>query len=140
MKMFCRVTPTGLIPLYDSDGDVKHHLKEGTNVEVEVKRARNVRFHKKFFALLRLVLNNLPESVINEKELYSEEAFLLQIKEDMKLYHVTKGGVKTYISISFTEMDELTFERFYSNTVRLITIKYLKVTKEQIEDEIYKFM
>ena len=140
MKMFCRVTPTGLIPLYDSDGDVKHHLKEGTNVEVEVKRARNVRFHKKFFALLRLVLNNLPESVINEKELYSEDAFLLQIKEDMKLYHVTKGGVKQYISISFTEMDELTFERFYSNTVRLITIKYLKVTKEQIEDEIYKFM
>ena len=140
MKMFCRVTPTGLVPLYDSDGDVKHHLKDGTNVEVEVRRARNVRFHKKFFALLRLVLNNLPESVINEKELYSEDAFLLQIKEDMKLYHVTKGGVKNYISISFTEMDELTFERFYSNTVRLITIKYLKVSKEQIEDEIYKFM
>jgi len=140
MKFYCRVTTNGLVPLYDSDGDVKHHLKEGTNVEVEVKRARNVRFHKKFFALLRLTLDNLPTESIKEMELYSEEAFLLQIKEDMKMYHVTKGGVKQYISISFSEMDEQMFERFYSNTLHLITIKYLKVTKQQIEDEIYRFM
>jgi hypothetical protein len=126
--------------MYDTDADNKHKLKEGTDVVCEVKRARNVRFHKKFFALLRLVLDNLPDDTIRGLELYSEEAFLLQLKEDMKLYHVTNGGVKQYISISFAAMDDTAFERFYSLCVKLITTKYLPgVTAKSIEDEIYRF-
>lgn len=54
MRLICRVTQQGLLPLYGSDYDEHKRLKEGDEVVVEIKRARNVKFHKKYFALLRL--------------------------------------------------------------------------------------
>lgn len=140
MKIYCRVTSEGLVPLYDSDLDEKKKLKIGTDVEVEVKKARNIKFHKKFFALLKLVLDNMPENIKNYFEIYDEKSFLFQIKEDLKLFKQYKGGRKEYTSISFESMDEYTFSEFYKIVVRLMVTKYIHVAKNDIEEEIYKFM
>lgn len=141
MKIYCRVTSDGLIPLYDSDLDEKKRLKIGTDVEVEVKKARNIKFHKKFFALLRLVLDNMPDGLKKYYEIYNEESFLFQIKEDLKLFKEYKGGRKEYLSISFEAMDEYTFSRFYNIVVKLMLTKYIQLENDNdIEEELYKFM
>lgn len=140
MKIYCRVTSEGLIPLYDSDLDEKKRLKIGTDVEVEVKKARNIKFHKKFFGLLRLVLDNMPNWQKKHYEIYNEESFLLQIKEDLKLFKECRGGRKEYISISFEAMDEYTFSRFYNIVTNLMVAKYIHTSDNDIEEEIYKHM
>lgn len=140
MKIYCRVTSEGLIPLYDSDLDEKKRLKIGTDVEVEVKKARNIKFHKKFFGLLRLVLDNMPNWQKKHYEIYNEESFLLQIKEDLKLFKECRGGRKEYISISFEAMDEYTFSRFYNIVTNLMVAKYIHASDNDIEEEIYKYM
>ena len=60
MDIYCRVTPYGLVPLYDSDHDLKQRLRVGSTVRCRVSLPRNYRFHKKFFALVRLTFDNLP--------------------------------------------------------------------------------
>ena len=49
------------MPLYDSDLDLKRRLKVGSTVRCRVTNPRNYRFHKKFFALVRLTFDNLPD-------------------------------------------------------------------------------
>ena len=49
--------------MYDSDLDEKHRLRIGDNVLCTIKRPRNYEFHKKYFALLRLTVANLPHLI-----------------------------------------------------------------------------
>lgn len=144
MKIYCRVTNTGLIPLYDSDLEEEKKLKIGTDVCVEVKRARNYKFHKKFFALLRLALDNLPDDVSGKYRIYDEESFLLRLKKDFNLFRIVNFGDSNWVvpdSISFEKMDEDTFEAFYRRTVKQITSVYLKgVGESDIEEELYRFL
>ena len=61
MDIYCRVTEQGLVPMYDSDLEEKRRLKIGDTVLCKISRPRNYEFHKKFFALVRLTYENLPE-------------------------------------------------------------------------------
>lgn len=48
MKIYCRVTDLGLVPMYDSDYEEKKRLKVGDTVLCDIKKPRNYEFHKKF--------------------------------------------------------------------------------------------
>lgn len=140
MKIYCRVTSDGLVPLYDSDLDNKKKLKLGSDVCVEIKKVRNIRFHKKLFALIRLVLDNMPYAKIEEYKIYDEEAFLIRIKHDLHMYDESPDGVIMYNSINFVHMDEFQFEEFYKCVAKLMISKYIKCSDQDIEEEIYKFL
>ena len=61
MKLTCVNTSVGLVPLGDADHDAKGKLLSGAIYEVDVKEFRNHRFHRKFFALVRLSFEYLTE-------------------------------------------------------------------------------
>lgn len=143
MKIYCRVTDLGLVPKYDSDLDEKHRLPIGIDVLCEITRPRNYEFHKKFFALIRLTFDNLPERIHHMLNVRSEEDLLTCIKLDLGLattiYHGGREIVKPG-SISFAAMDNDEFERFYNRALDLILSKYLRgATREQIAEEIRRF-
>ena len=73
MDILCRVTTAGLVPMYDSDYDEKHRLREGETVLCTIRKPRNYEFHKKFFALVRIVFNNLPERLVRMLNVQSED-------------------------------------------------------------------
>lgn len=52
MKILCVITETGLTPKYESDREEFKKLKRNAEVVVEIKKGRNIEFHKKYFALL----------------------------------------------------------------------------------------
>ncbi len=54
MKILVVKTPSGLKPLYDSDYDNYSKIALGEEFEIEYTKKRNSRFHRKFFALLKL--------------------------------------------------------------------------------------
>lgn len=144
MKIYCRVTENGLIPLYDSDMEQKRRLKIGSDVEVDIKKARNYEFHKKFFALIRLAFDNLNENLQRELGIYTEDDLLIRLKIDLKLYKVVRYenlGCLALDSISFEKMDQFEFENFYRRAVNQIINVYLKgVIYPQLEEELYRFL
>lgn len=132
MDFYCKVTSTGLVPLDDNDLQQYRKLTLGSDVRVRVTMPRNIRFHRKFFALLQIVFCNLPERLQQEGRLYSIEALLAAIKIDMGYYSMVKVGGKNVVklrSISFAKMDEAQFSRFYDLAVTDILNNYLPGTE-----------
>ena len=144
MKIYCRVTQQGLLPLYGSDYDEHKRLKEGDEVLVEIKRARNVKFHKKYWALLRLTIDNMPEEVLDNYHIHTAEDLNRIVKYFLGYADLVQVGELQYLqerSIAFDKMSESDFETFYKRAVQLIVADFLKgVTGTEIEEEIHKFL
>lgn len=134
MDIYCRVTDIGLIPMYDSDLDEKHRLRIGDNVLCTIKRPRNYEFHKKYFALLRLTVANLPHLIQQQMQIFTEEDLLDCLKIDLGLFTTRWHGGRQIVktgSISFAKMDNTEFEKFFSRSVDAILRIYLRDTDRQ---------
>lgn len=134
MDIYCRVTDIGLIPMYDSDLDEKHRLRIGDNVLCTIKRPRNYEFHKKYFALLRLTVANLPHLIQQQMQIFTEEDLLDCLKIDLGLFTTRWHGGRQIIktgSISFAKMDNTEFEKFFARSVDAILRIYLRGTDRQ---------
>lgn len=143
MDIYCRVTELGLIPMYDSDYDEKQRLKVGETVLCRISKPRNYEFHKKFWALVRMTFENLPERLHRMLDIFSEEDMLVSLKLDLgyatTFWHGNRQVVRLE-SISFASMDETEFERFYQRSIDIILEKYLRGTSRQdLLDEIARF-
>ncbi len=144
MDILCKVTPYGLVPLYDSDLDLKKRLKVGSVVKCKVSNPRNYEHHKKFFALVRLTFDNLPSNLAEHFKVYNEEDMLRRFKRDLGYFKTSlnERGEKEieYQSISFSAMEQHEFERFYNQCIDLVLYKYLKgIDKEDLIIEIENF-
>lgn len=134
MDIYCRVTDIGLIPMYDSDLDEKHRLRIGDNVLCTIKRPRNYEFHKKYFALLRLTVTNLPHLIQQQMQIFTEEDLLDCLKIDLGLFTTRWHGGRQIVktgSISFAKMDNTEFEKFFARSVDAILRIYLRGTDRQ---------
>lgn len=145
MDIYCRVTDYGLVPVYDSDLDMKKRLKVGTTVRCRVTQPRNYEFHKKFFALVRLTYDNLPLPLVERWNIRSVDDMLRRFKRDLGYYtsSVNELGEREveYKSISFAAMDEEEFERFYKGSVNLVLGKYIRgLEREDLLEEVEHFM
>ena len=144
MDIYCRVTPYGLVPLHDSDHDLKQRLKVGSTVRCRVSLPRNYRFHKKFFALVRLTFDNLPLPLVERWNVRSENDMLRRFKRDLGYFSssVNENGEREieYRSISFAAMDEQEFERFYDDCVNLVLYQYIPgINRQDLLEEVEKF-
>ena len=144
MDIYCRVTPYGLVPLHDSDHDLKQRLRVGTTVRCRVSLPRNYRFHKKFFALVRLTFDNLPLPLLERWNVRSEDDMLRRFKRDLGYFSstVNERGEREieYRSISFAAMDEQEFERFYDDCVNLVLYSYIPgIDRQDLLEEVERF-
>lgn len=147
MDILCKVTPYGLVPLYDSDLDLKKRLKVGSVVKCKVSNPRNYEHHKKFFALVRLTFDNLPSNLAEHWRVHNEEDMLRRFKRDLGYYtsNLNERGERgereiEYQSISFSAMEQHEFERFYNQCIDLVLYKYIKgIDKQDLITEIENF-
>lgn len=123
MRMLVVNTPRGLVPFGDDDYDQKKKLKVGEAYNVEVKVARNVEFHRKYFALIAYAWEFL-----NEKEIQT-----FKNKDNFRKYLEVAAGhceviyhprlqefVEIPKSISFGSMDNTTFSDLYKRVKDVI--------------------
>ena len=143
MEILCRVTPTGLVPMYDSDLEEKKRLRVGETVLCNIKKTRNYEFHKKFFALVRLTLDNLPEQLAERLGICDEEDMLAALKLELGLFTTAwyqHTQVVKLSSISFAHMDETEFQVFYNRCLNIIETRFLRgVAREDLLEEINRF-
>lgn len=144
MDIFCKVTPCGLVPLHDSDLDLKKRLRVGSVVRCKVSNPRNYEHHKKFFALVRLTFDNLPLPLVEKWNIRNEYDMLRQFKRDLGYFTNTINEYGEheieYLSISFAAMEQHEFEQFYNQCIDLVLFKYIKgIDKQDLITEIENF-
>lgn len=123
MRLLVVNTPRGLVPFGDDDYDQKKKLKVGETYNVEIKVARNVDFHRKYFALI-----SYAWEFLNEKEV---ERF--RDKDNFRKYVEIAAGhceviyhprlqefVEIPKSISFGSMDNTGFSDLYNRVKDVI--------------------
>jgi len=135
MKMFCKNTSSGLVPLYDSDYEEKSKLKIGEVYFCEIKKPRNYEFLKKFFALVRLGTENSPLNMPQE----AYRAYVTMKAGYAEVYETERGKMVLPKSISFSNMDDDEFEKLYFGVLNVIA-KDIDTDKETILEEINNFM
>ena len=123
-----------LHPLYESS---LFKIKEGETVEIEVKRSRNIGFHRKFFAMLNLCFDN--QEVFDNIEYFREE--LLKASGYFNKY-INHKGIECYKakSISFANMSQDEFETLYESfLVTVIQVFNWSDVESEIRKELNEF-
>ena len=133
MQLLLLKTPSGLIPTDDDGVAAIRKIPAGDYILVDYKPKRNVKFHRKLFALLNAVLPNQSvhktvDNLLNEVKLKSGHFDI----------HVTSDGKQVYVprSISFDKMDDVEFSMLYSRALDVC----VALTDEQAVNEIIKFL
>lgn len=137
------------VPTYDSDKEKANKIKQGETREFTTTKPRNIRFHRKLFALFRLTIHYLPEQ---KREVIRNNGFTMQTEEDVLFYckikmghirnrAVTKNGNIIYQpkSISFESMGNDEFKNFYNKSVD-ICLDLMQADRQLIEQELMNFM
>lgn len=122
-----------LAPADDAAQAALAKIKFGAEVQVEIKRPRNIQFHRKFFAMLNLVYEN-------QEHYPSVDALLTVCKiatghsEAIK----TKFGI-VYLpkSISFAKMTAHEFDEFYGRAVSWVIEEVIPgLERSQLDSEV----
>jgi hypothetical protein len=124
-----------LIPLEPLD---LQKVKEGETIQVEIKKPRNVGFHRKFFALINLAFQN--QDVFENSEYFREE--MLKASGYFEHY-VNHKGIDCYKakSISFGKMSQDEFETLYIQIFdTIVSLFKWEEVKEEFKKELDNFI
>ncbi len=127
MDIFLTKINGALYPASEDDHEKLKKIKTGEPVRVTLKRVRNYKFHRKYFALLNLAFDywEPPENHVGEKNFdrFRKDCIILAgfYERYVRLDGSTRVEAK---SISFAKMSEDEFEDLYNKTIDVI-IKYV---------------
>lgn len=114
-EFIARIKDGAPVPL-DETGRKALRKYEGRTVKIDMKVPRNIRFHRKLFAMLQIVFEN--------QDHYKSLDLLLDVcKLETGHCHVIKTRRKIYAipkSISFAQLDETAFNDFYKRATHWV--------------------
>lgn len=144
MKLHVLNTSQGLIPLYDDDYEEKRKLKIGEKYSVEIKKARNVQFHRLYFALINCSWEYLNEAQSeffhNNKTVFRKSLEVSAGHCDKVFSFKLKDWVDIPKSISFDKMSEFEFRELYERVKDVIFNTILRtITVEEFESNLINF-
>ena len=125
-----------LKPAYDSDYESFKKIPLNEIIEIEYKKQRNIRFHRKLFSLLNLAYSN--QNIFDNLE---DMRYCLMLEcnfSEIKVNKLTGEIFKVPKSLQFAKMDEIEFNEVY-NTLKQYICDWLGVTNEQINVEIEQY-
>ena len=130
-------TAHGLVPMYDDDFDEKKKLRIGQAYECDVKMLRNLKFHKKAFALLNAAWSLMDEN--KQASWRSRDGFRAYLTVAAGYYDVyynprLQEFVELPRSWSFDKMDEATFNGLYDRMKDVI----FRVLGDRVTEEIFE--
>lgn len=105
------------VPATEADLEEVSGIHRGEVLKAKFTRPRNLKFHRKFFALLHIVFQN-------QFKYATMEHLLTEFKLQAGLYeeYIDHNGRLIFIpkSISFAKMDDLQFAQFYSKALDIV--------------------
>jgi len=137
-------TDLGIYPAGRETEEYVSKMKYGEQISADFHKRRNVKFHRKFFAMLNVAFDMWQPGDLTTKYGVVEKNFN-QFRSDLIIlsgYYSqvfrTDGSVKIKAkSISFSSMDEDEFEKVYSQVLDVVLQKICPtVPKEELEHSI----
>jgi hypothetical protein len=125
-----------LKPAFDEDLEHFKKLPKDGYFEIKYTKKRNVRFHRKFFALLKIAFENQSDYRLME-DLRRDLTITSGHYEEV-VNKITGEVYKKAKSISFSNMDEAEFNEIY-NDVKEVVVKWLGIDNEQLTDELEQY-
>ena len=129
---------TGATPL---DKEMLDSIPVDEDIKLVVTVPRNLKFHKKFFVLLGVILDYMDERTRLELNVHTVEELLNRLKIDLGLYTLFIVGPGSTLpegtpiyqpdSISFDKMDEPEFVAFFEAAERWIAETYGWVSERE---------
>ena len=120
-----------LVPTDQQSLDRIMKFKEDEIISGDFKKSRNYQFHKKYFALINLLWENSPLNLTFDK--FRDYSMLNIGRADV--YDTPQGKMAMAQSISFDNMDQIEFEKIYSETLQF-GIEHIGADKEMIEEQL----
>lgn len=136
MKVLVIRTLNGIKPAYDSDKDIFNKMPLNEIFEIEYTKRRNVKFHRKFFALLKLAYENQSDYRMIED--LRRDLLIVSGNYDEQVCKITGEIYKKAHSINFSNMDDFQFNEVYTS-VKEVICKWLGIENETLETEIEQF-
>ena len=138
MEIWVKNNFGSLVPMYGTDYDNKRKLKIGQEYLVTITLPRNIKFHRKMFALYNLVFENRSHD--------SPYSNIDDLRRDITIaagYCRERVNINGEItleadSISFASMQEDKFAELYNATLDVI-VKYFHFDKQSMIDEIEQY-
>jgi hypothetical protein len=124
-------------PAHETDLEIAKQLKQGDVYKFTFTKPRNYQFHKKFFALIKLVFENQ-----NHYKNIDDLRHDLTVEAGFKIEKTNQyTGEVRYIaeSISFASMDEIEFSRLYQKMLDTV-IRVYGWEGTDLEAEVAEFM
>ena len=125
-----------LVPFDAAAAEFLQKLKSGQDLWVEVVRARNTAFHRKFFALLGVgfeawepppIESGPYAGIIPEKDFESFRKDVVKLAGFVNVkVSITGEAIVLARSVSFDKMEPDEFERLYSATINVLLKLVLK--------------
>ena len=128
-------TSLGLRPYSDEDYDELRKIKVGSVVKARIVLPRNIRFHRKFFALINAAWDSLTEQQrvnLRSKETFREQLLIVSGYSEPLFDINGQKFLERAKSISFAKMDEPAFNEVYNRV--LDTVLTLLVSNGVSED------
>ena len=132
-EIIMRTVPGGMMAANDVEADKLDQFM-GQELMVRITRPRNLKFHRKYFALLGVSLQMIDDE-------YTPEQFRALCVAGAgygEFLDSDRGMVFVPKSISFAAMDDTEFDRLYQDTLTFICKKW--VLDEQQLNQIVEFM
>lgn len=133
--MILRKYGAALIPVDDFYMEEFNKLKPGQDYEVQTRKSRNPRFHRKFFALIKIG----HENTSLQMPLDSYRKYITIKAGFFKRFPTKKGEYIEPVSIAFDNMDDTEFEEVYNRVLDVI-IEDIGADRELIEKQLIDFL
>lgn len=119
-----RKTLTGFVPANDEAQEFFAKTKLGQFVKLDGKRPRNVKFHRLFFAMLRLISDNSNPHITEIEALY-----LAKVGAGCGQW-IDTGKRELFApgSISFASMDQEAFDTFVKAAIPPLVARFMRGT------------
>ena len=135
MKLLLLNTSEGLKPCYDEDYEEKKKLRSGKVYQAEIKLARNVEFHRKYFKLINLSWEyqneNRQKHFKNNVNAFRKSVEMAAGHFDTEYSIARKEWVEVPKSIAFDKMDEVEFQELYDRVKDVLFTIFLKHISEE---------
>lgn len=119
---FIKTLGGSLSPMNEIGADTLRSVEVGDFVLVEIRRPRNPRFHRKFFALINLIYQNQTiyttiDDLLDAIKIYVGYYETLELRDGTKVARPK--------SIAFHKMDEAKFEQFVESVYQVVREKII---------------
>lgn len=136
MRFICAKHLGSLRPVDQAGEDALRKIGVGQLVTVEVKRPRNIKFHRLYWALVTIVWEQLDERRYPTVE---DLHAAIKIAAGLRTRIVLPDGTVGFIpgSIAFHKMSQSDFDSFYDRVCNLVAKHFLPgVTDAELRNEV----